>query len=399
MGVYIQRPANNTAYVKKDGTTPLTGDWDIGEDRRLKTEAIRARDGEGVWIEDDAGNVIADFLDGGNNVVFCAASFEEPYSGFIAQVNRAVFIRQATATSAGTPIPTLIMSNNQTNITNGNIGSISWMNEAESGTNKRNAQILVQTDGDENSGKMYLRTYAAGVAQDTVVLDAAKRVIVDQIIRAATASGLRLEDDGGNPGVIVNDSGTLTLSTIAANWDAGAFSILANGFQARASNALNLRSHDGLTRWQINTDGDLIGYVDIGGGSVNDHFYQVMRQPASVTRLQTITIELVSVAAVLVWNTYFDIGLARNGNTAVFGWATGRVTWQNQNSALAANILSYDIASDSSGTTTVTVTAITNGISIAFGGGDFLNTLDRNSVIVRTFGYDAIRPAVTITIA
>lgn len=54
------------AYVPTDGSDPLTADWDIGEDRRIKAEALRARDGEGLKLEDDAGNVGLQLLDGGN---------------------------------------------------------------------------------------------------------------------------------------------------------------------------------------------------------------------------------------------------------------------------------------------------------------------------------------------
>jgi hypothetical protein len=36
----------------------LSGDWDIGEDRRIQLEALRARDGEGIAIETDDGFVV-----------------------------------------------------------------------------------------------------------------------------------------------------------------------------------------------------------------------------------------------------------------------------------------------------------------------------------------------------
>lgn len=43
--------------VLVDGSVVLTANWDIGEDRRILLEAIRARDGEGILFEDDAGNL------------------------------------------------------------------------------------------------------------------------------------------------------------------------------------------------------------------------------------------------------------------------------------------------------------------------------------------------------
>ena len=48
-----------------DGTTPLTGDWDLGEDRRLQAEALRARDAEGLRLEDAGGNLGLIVEDGG----------------------------------------------------------------------------------------------------------------------------------------------------------------------------------------------------------------------------------------------------------------------------------------------------------------------------------------------
>lgn len=48
------------------GSAPALGlDWDIGEDRRLAAEALRARDNEGLRLEDDAGNLGVFVKDGG----------------------------------------------------------------------------------------------------------------------------------------------------------------------------------------------------------------------------------------------------------------------------------------------------------------------------------------------
>jgi hypothetical protein len=53
------------AYVPVDGSDPLTGNWDIGEDRRILAEAFRARDNEGLRLEDDGGNLGVFIKDGG----------------------------------------------------------------------------------------------------------------------------------------------------------------------------------------------------------------------------------------------------------------------------------------------------------------------------------------------
>lgn len=43
----------NALYLKQDGTTPLTGNWDIGEDRVILAESLRARDAEGLILSND----------------------------------------------------------------------------------------------------------------------------------------------------------------------------------------------------------------------------------------------------------------------------------------------------------------------------------------------------------
>lgn len=54
-----------TGVILADGTVILTGDWDIGEDRRIKAEALRARDAEGLKLEDDAVDGYIHLKDGG----------------------------------------------------------------------------------------------------------------------------------------------------------------------------------------------------------------------------------------------------------------------------------------------------------------------------------------------
>jgi hypothetical protein len=54
-----------SSYIRRSGVDTLTANWDIGEDRRILTEALRARDGEGLRLEDDAGNLGLFVEDGG----------------------------------------------------------------------------------------------------------------------------------------------------------------------------------------------------------------------------------------------------------------------------------------------------------------------------------------------
>jgi hypothetical protein len=55
----------DTAFVKTDGSTPLTAEWDIGEDQAMRAERIEARDVEGLTIQDDGGNTGIFIEDGG----------------------------------------------------------------------------------------------------------------------------------------------------------------------------------------------------------------------------------------------------------------------------------------------------------------------------------------------
>lgn len=53
-------------YVKRDGSLALTSDWDIGDTRKILADEIRARDGAGLKLYDDAGNGI--FVKDGGDV-------------------------------------------------------------------------------------------------------------------------------------------------------------------------------------------------------------------------------------------------------------------------------------------------------------------------------------------
>lgn len=53
-----------TGTVLQDGTKPLTADWDIGNARKILADVIRARDADGLSLQDDGGNGII-IYDGG----------------------------------------------------------------------------------------------------------------------------------------------------------------------------------------------------------------------------------------------------------------------------------------------------------------------------------------------
>ena len=56
---------DHAGYVARDGSTPLTGDWDMGDGRKLSGDKVAARDGAGLRLEDDGGNLGVFVKDGG----------------------------------------------------------------------------------------------------------------------------------------------------------------------------------------------------------------------------------------------------------------------------------------------------------------------------------------------
>ena len=114
-------------------------------------------------------------LDSGRTVVVSSSSYVEPHTGFTAQNNNMVVVRQATATSANTPYAGFVFSNNQSG-TSHNIAQLLFMNEGIGAAEKRVAQILVQTDGATNSGKYTFRVYNAGTLNDALTIKASGRV-------------------------------------------------------------------------------------------------------------------------------------------------------------------------------------------------------------------------------
>ena len=51
--------------VKRDGTNDLTGDWDIGDARKILLDELRIRDTSGLTVSDTTGNVVANITNNG----------------------------------------------------------------------------------------------------------------------------------------------------------------------------------------------------------------------------------------------------------------------------------------------------------------------------------------------
>lgn len=163
----------NTLFVRQDGTTPLSGNWDIGEDRRILAEALQARDGEGLRLEDDAGNVALAILDEGNQIIVGDSTVPTPFAGFNSTDYTMVIVRQPVSTSAPTPLAGFLFMNNQTGTgANSRIGQLMFANEAIGVAEKRVAQIIVDVEGDIRDGKIILRTFKAGSSVNNLILEA-----------------------------------------------------------------------------------------------------------------------------------------------------------------------------------------------------------------------------------
>ncbi len=179
-------------YVKRDGSLALTSDWDIGDTRKILTDEIRARDGAGLKLYDDAGNGI--FVEDGGKVgvqtvtplstLHVAGSMR-----FVADGSYGSFIGQAYSSGAswhgvrfssyryrGTMAAKLAVINNDT------IGTFDFIG-GDGNTNSRAGQFMMQVDGTVSPGivpgKMVIQTAdSAGAQKDRIIAYANDNVIV-----------------------------------------------------------------------------------------------------------------------------------------------------------------------------------------------------------------------------
>ena len=190
----------------------------------------------------------------------------------------------------------------------------------------------------------------------------------------------------------IKADGTVPLT---ANWDVGEDRrILAEAFQARDNEGLAFATDDGITRLQIRGDGKVHF-----SAATNYTVTEIPVELGSVSRFQTIQIDIKVASAARLFVTHVEISLERLESTTAWGYATGDIVWQHPTSSGGMGIIKgSDLKSDSSGTTTVSVAAITDGIRFTFGGGDFTNTLNANVAYVRIVGWAGQAVGVTATI-
>jgi hypothetical protein len=278
------------AYVPVDGTDPLTGDWDIGEDRRIKAEALRARDAEGLKLEDDEGNIGLHVADGGNVSIGTdspgteAAPLYVEKDGSFCPVNvacwrtstsgsRALFTGKAASGSKASP---------------GVLGSgqyiFSVVGQGWDGSAFQNAGRLdVRADGAHNASSVpgrweFATTPSGSITPLTAMLiDSSQRVAIGP----AVAQGKLHAHDGTGGMIFVSKTGISTTAvTIIANGTgdvtggiAGFFVV--NDGSGAVANTLTLLSGDHLDvvaggftlRLALNVNGALTAVRQAGPGT------------------------------------------------------------------------------------------------------------------------------------
>lgn len=217
--------ATTTGWIKADGSIPLTGEWDLGEDMAIRAERLEARDAEGLRLEDDGGNLGILIEDGGRVKTGAddpAADAVLNASGAVASIGAfryvatvtggALYLAKSRHATIGSH--TILLADDQ-------VGKIIF--RGSDGTAFRDAaQIITYVDGTPGAsdmpGRIELQTSPDGtiVPVAGLAISQAQIVSIKQILRAMSASGLRLEDDGGNLGLFIADGGKVAVGKATA---------------------------------------------------------------------------------------------------------------------------------------------------------------------------------------
>ncbi len=180
---FITNSGTNSDFIKGDGSLDSTTYLDV-------TTAGT------TYLKLDASNdpITSNLAITGKILLVGTDTVVDPYSGFSAQDNHFVYIGQTTETAIGIPYSGFVFANNQTGTENKNIAQLNFINTAIGGTEKRMAQILVQTDGAIDDGKMILRTFDSGSNKDAIIIDKSGDVDITWDITANNLSGTNTGD-------------------------------------------------------------------------------------------------------------------------------------------------------------------------------------------------------------
>lgn len=202
---------NGVGLVRVNGADPLTANWDIGEDRRILAEAFRARDVEGMRLEDDAGNLgilIEDnglVVIGNNGTQFRNSNVAHGMTDFV------------STDTYGQVIPGM-----------GFIGglSIQGFTDADGipplgfaayfGADPTDASPAIQFIAQKKSGT---NAVALAATETVMTIDNGATVMLTITgngrinvlggVRALSSAGIPFYDDGGNQAMLVADGGVL----------------------------------------------------------------------------------------------------------------------------------------------------------------------------------------------
>jgi hypothetical protein len=194
---HLESADDHPLYLLADGTRPLTGEWDIGEDMSVKGERIEARDVEGLRIEDDGGNLGIFVEDGG----FVGVGTAAPDARLHVGGSTGEILRLDDSSATGSPFLSFYQSTTRRSYivhadTNDDFAFVSEFGTLSFWTGTAGTEVLrarFATDGH-------------------LTLEDGLRVQVDEV-RARDSGGLLLRDDSGTLGVFVEDGGQVGVGT------------------------------------------------------------------------------------------------------------------------------------------------------------------------------------------
>jgi len=219
------------ARLKADGSVPLTSNWDLGEDKYILAEGLKARDVEGITIVDDAGIGGITVKDGGDveiqkvfllkSVVTIPADDTTPDVStgnvYITSANTgATEITDLDNPAVGAII--IIIGGSDTNSSTITDGGNFNLQSTWTASLDESITLYVQADNDyielsrSTSGSDPNAVNKDGSVQLTGNWDIGEdKVILAEKFQARDAEGLTLVDDAAGGGVQIVDGGNVKL--------------------------------------------------------------------------------------------------------------------------------------------------------------------------------------------